>query len=104
MDRLALTSNPDLTVENLKVILSAVPKTKLRVLGLTKNQQLGDEGVEAFANSIKDHPTLQKVYLFRVNMTEKGAKFLADVLPTLKNLTKVVIVENHVILFFFSKF
>eukprot|EP01080_Neovahlkampfia_damariscottae_P010202 gene10202-2621_t len=96
MDRFALTSNEDLTIENLKVILAAVAKTKLRVIGLTKNQQLGDEGVEVFANSIKNHPSLQKVYLFRVKMTEKSTKVLAEALSTMKNLTKVVIVENHI--------
>jgi hypothetical protein len=102
MDRFALTSNSDLSIESLKTILAVIPKTKLRVIGFTKNLQLGDEGVEAIANSIKDHPTIQKVYFFRVNMTEKGAKVLADVLPTLKNLTKVVFVENHVNFNFFQ--
>jgi hypothetical protein len=102
MDRFALTSNSDLNTENLKTILAAIPKTKLRVIGITKNLQLGDEGVEAVANAIKDHPSIQKVYFFRVNMTEKGAKVLSEVLPTLKNLTKVVFVENHVNLIEFT--
>jgi Ran GTPase-activating protein (RanGAP) involved in mRNA processing and transport len=94
IDRFVMTSNPEIKVEDLKVIAEGLSKNKnVRVVGLTKTK-IGDEGAIPFIEALKGHPTLQKFYLYSLGVTEKSVQSIADNFGENKALTKIVVIEN----------